>query len=91
MCTDIAACLAAMAPALLTSRRNMQGLLMGRTDSANLAHLSDGGVLRFLPISLNRTAGDAGLIHGVDERLPVAQYLAAICYYVRAVELMTAS
>jgi hypothetical protein len=66
-------------------------LLMGRTDSANFAHLSDGGVLRFLPIPLNRTAGEIGLVHGINERISVAQFLGAARYYVQVMQLMTSS
>lgn len=60
----------------------------GGTDSKHYAPLSDGGILRFIPFGLNKTAGDLGLIHGTNERIPADDFRKAVCVYARVLELM---
>ncbi len=43
--------------------------------------------MRFLPIALNRTAGDLRRVHGVDERLATSSYLGAVAFYTRFLDL----
>jgi acetylornithine deacetylase/succinyl-diaminopimelate desuccinylase-like protein len=62
-------------------------LLTGGTDSKHLRHLSENGVFRFLPLMLNRTAGDLALVHGIDERISQNSLLGAINTYTRALQL----
>ena len=62
------------------------GLLSGRTDSANFAHLAEQGIFRFMPFSLNLTAGDNGLFHGNNERVHVSAFLAAVRLYACALQ-----
>ena len=64
-------------------------LLSGRTDSAKFEALSDHGIYRFVPWSLNLTAGDPGLVHGIDERLHVNTFVAAIRFYCHAIQLLS--
>lgn len=66
-------------------------LLMGGTDSKHYAHLSLHGVLRFVPYSMNKTAGELGLIHATNERVRVADYPRAVCTYARALQLFGGS
>jgi carboxypeptidase PM20D1 len=60
-------------------------LLSGGTDSKFYAHLSEHGVLRHIPITANRTAGDIHRIHGTDERVAVEDVRRAFCVYQRVV------
>lgn len=60
-------------------------LLSGGTDSKFYAHLSEHGVLRHIPITANRTAGDIQRIHGTDERVAVEDVRRAFCVYQRVV------
>lgn len=62
-------------------------MLTGGTDSKHLGHLAD-SVFRFLPVPLNYTKGDLNLVHGIDERLRVDSFLAAIRIYTYAVTIM---
>ncbi len=62
-------------------------LLVAGTDSRHYARLAEGRILRFLPIALNRTAGDLQRVHGLDERLSVPSYLGAVAFYTRYLEL----
>jgi acetylornithine deacetylase/succinyl-diaminopimelate desuccinylase-like protein len=64
-------------------------LLSGRTDSAKFEALSDHGIYRFVPWSMNLTAGDPGLVHGIDERLHVNTFVAAIQFYTHALQLLS--
>ena len=66
-------------------------LLVAAADSRHYAHLARGrGALRFLPVVLNRTAGDLRRVHGTDERLPVQSYLGAVAFYARFLALALA-
>lgn len=65
------------------------GLLSGRTDSSHYHALSENGVFRFVPWSVNVTAGDPGRVHGIDERLHLEQFLAAVRFYIHALEVMS--
>jgi carboxypeptidase PM20D1 len=65
------------------------GLLTGRTDSAKFASLSINGIFRFVPLSLNLSAGDIGRVHGIDERVHVNTFVAAIKLYVRGLQLLS--
>lgn len=65
------------------------GMLSGRTDSAKFAALSDHGIYRFVPLSLNLTAGDVGLLHGIGERLHTNTFFAAIRFYAHAFRALT--
>ena len=59
-------------------------LLAGLTDSAQWSKHHPGvPILRFVPCPINRTAGDVGRIHGVDERVGTDAYLAGIRFYVQ--------
>jgi len=63
-------------------------LLVAGTDSRHYMHLAGGhGALRFLPVALNRTAGDLRRVHGVDERLATSSYLGAVAFYTRFLDL----
>jgi acetylornithine deacetylase/succinyl-diaminopimelate desuccinylase-like protein len=64
------------------------GLLMGRTDSVHLRHLSENGVMRFSPLALNRAAGDIRW-HGVDERIRVTAFTTAIPVFQRGFEVLS--
>ena len=67
-------------------------LLVAATDSRHYAHLARGrGALRFLPVALNRTAGDLRRVHGIDERLAVSSYLGAVAFYTRFLALALAA
>ena len=75
---------------LVDRRILMQGmivapeLLAGTTDSARWAQVFPATpILRFAPLSINRTAGDLKRIHGVNERVRCSAYLDAIRFYVR--------
>lgn len=59
------------------------------TDSKHYLHLSKGGVLRHVPTSMNRTAGDLARVHGLNERLSVADFARAVCTYKRALQLFS--
>jgi acetylornithine deacetylase/succinyl-diaminopimelate desuccinylase-like protein len=64
-------------------------LLSGRTDSAHFEELSEHGIFRFVPWSLNLTAGDPGLVHGIDERIHENTFLAAVSFYMHALQLLS--
>lgn len=68
----------------------LPSLVMGGTDSKHLARLSDGGCFRFLPMQLNRTAGDIEMVHGLNERISVTGLQTAVQFYVRLSELLAA-
>ncbi|GAX73213.1 hypothetical protein CEUSTIGMA_g666.t1 [Chlamydomonas eustigma] len=63
-------------------------LMMGGTDSKFYAHLSENGVYRFCPQSINRTNGDLDRIHGTDERVSITDFLLGICTYRRMLDLI---
>lgn len=65
----------------------MPFLLTGGTDSKNYVGLCGGQTLRFVPLAMNRTAGDLKRIHGMDERVSEAAYLDAIRFYTRFFQL----
>ena len=59
-------------------------LLAGVTDSAQWAKVyPDVDILRFIPVAMNRTAGDVRRIHGVDERVGCDAFLDAVRFYVQ--------
>mmetsp|Transcript_36717 Transcript_36717/g.81684 ORF Transcript_36717/g.81684 Transcript_36717/m.81684 type:complete len:520 (-) Transcript_36717:537-2096(-) len=58
-------------------------LLAGSTDSKHYSDLSEGGVLRFVPYMLNKTAGDLTMVHGTNEKVAVGDFKRAICTYER--------
>lgn len=64
-------------------------LVTGMTDSRWYSNspVAAGRVYRFSPIRINRKAGDAALFHGVDERVPVSDYLNSIQFYMRLIKL----
>lgn len=62
-------------------------LLTGGTDSHHYAHLAGGRVFRFLPQLLDRTAGDMNMIHGVDERISITDFVRGIRFYMRFMQL----
>ena len=72
----------------------MQGLVMapylmlGRTDSTHYTHLSSGNIFRFMPFTLNRTAGDLQRVHGIDERVGTETYLDGVRFYIRYFQLV---
>jgi hypothetical protein len=53
--------------------------------------LCGGQTIRFIPVAFNRTAGDVGRVHGIDERVSVGAFLDAIRFYVRFIQLATGS
>ena len=66
-------------------------LLTGGTDSKHYVDLCGGQTLRFLPVAMNRTAGDLKRIHGIDERVAESAFLDAIRFYIRFFQLALAS
>ncbi|PNH04403.1 putative carboxypeptidase S-like 2 [Tetrabaena socialis] len=64
-------------------------MLMGGTDSKHYAPLSRGGVLRFVPYGMNKTAGDLGLIHSSNERIGIKYLARAVCTYTRMMQLFS--
>lgn len=66
-------------------------LITGGTDSKHLGVLSANGVFRFLPLSLNRTGGDLGMVHGNNERVSTEGVLQAVKYYMRLTQLISES
>lgn len=66
-------------------------LLTGGTDSKHYQRLCGGQTLRFMPVAMNRTAGDLKRIHGMDERVAEGAFLNAIRFYIRLFELATGS
>jgi carboxypeptidase PM20D1 len=65
-------------------------LMSGGTDSKFYAHLSEHGVLRFVPYRINNQDGDLSRIHGTNERVRVEDYLRGICTYRRMMQLLLA-
>jgi carboxypeptidase PM20D1 len=61
-------------------------LVVGATDSRHFADLSD-DIYRFLPIRLG--PGDVARVHGVDERISVANFAEAIRFYRELVVMTT--
>ena len=43
--------------------------------------------MRFMPVAMNRTAGDLKRIHGMDERVAEGAFLDAIRFYIRFFQL----
>jgi carboxypeptidase PM20D1 len=68
-------------------------LVTGMTDSRWYGNslVAAGRVYRFSPIRINREAGDASLFHGVNERVPVSDYVDAIRFYMRLIKLAAGS
>ena len=64
-------------------------MVLGRTDSSWYTEIASGRVFRFSPIKLNQSAGDLKLIHGVDERIPVEDWLDTIRFFLRFIKLFT--
>lgn len=63
-------------------------LMLGRTDSSHYVGLGlTEQVFRFMPFTMNRTAGDVRRVHGVDERVSADAYVRGIGFYVRLLEL----
>ncbi len=62
-------------------------LLTGGTDSKHYQRLAAGRTARFIPVAMNRTAGDLARIHGIDERVSTEAFLDAIRFYIRFMEL----
>jgi carboxypeptidase PM20D1 len=58
-------------------------LVVGATDSRYYYELSD-QVYRFTPIKINE--GNINSFHGIDERIPVADFENAVRFYVRLIE-----
>lgn len=75
-------------PAALSAIPVLPTLLTGGTDSKHLGPLSVNGVYRFLPMAMNRTAGDLGMVHGINERVGTDAVLRAVKYYVRLCQLL---
>lgn len=44
---------------------------------------------RFVPYSMNKTAGDLGRIHSTNERVLAEDFTRAICTYTRMIELLS--
>ena len=65
----------------------MPFLLTGGTDSKHYVGLCGGQTLRFMPVAMNRTAGDLKRIHGMDERVAEDAFLDAIRFYTRFFQL----
>ncbi len=61
-------------------------LVVGATDSRHFADLSD-DIYRFLPIRLGRS--DVARVHGVDERISVANFAEAVRFYRELVVMAT--
>ncbi|GIL47690.1 hypothetical protein Vafri_4452 [Volvox africanus] len=66
-------------------------LVMGATDSKHYAALSHGGVMRFVPYAMNKTAGDLGLIHATNERVRATSFSQGVCTYLRMMQLLAGS
>lgn len=64
-------------------------LLTGGTDSKHYQNLCGGQTIRFIPVAMNRTAGDVGRVHGIDERVSIEAFLDAIRFYMRFMQLAT--
>jgi carboxypeptidase PM20D1 len=62
-------------------------LLTGGTDSKHYQAIAGGQTLRFMPVAMNRTAGDLKRIHGIDERVSTTAFLDAVRFYVRILQL----
>ena len=62
-------------------------LLTGGTDSKHYQDLCGGQTLRFMPVAMNRSAGDLKRIHGMDERVAEGAFLDAIRFYIRFFQL----
>ena len=65
----------------------MPFLVTGGTDSKHYQRLCGGQTLRFMPVGMNRTAGDLKRIHGIDERVSEEAFLDAIRFYIRFLQL----
>ncbi|KAJ9510761.1 hypothetical protein QJQ45_027618 [Haematococcus lacustris] len=63
-------------------------LMSGGTDSKHFADLTEHGILRFVPVSVNKTAGELGSVHSTNERMRVADVKLMVCTYARMMELM---
>ncbi|KAK9828452.1 hypothetical protein WJX72_000063 [[Myrmecia] bisecta] len=66
-------------------------LVLGGTDSWHYQNISQGNILRFDGIPMNRTAGDGARVHGTDERCSIQDYLQVIKFYIRFLQLAAAS
>ena len=62
-------------------------LLTGGTDSKHYGELCGGQILRFMPMAMNRTAGDLKQIHGMDERVAEGAFLDGIRFYTHFFQL----
>ncbi|KAG2500867.1 hypothetical protein HYH03_001628 [Edaphochlamys debaryana] len=63
-------------------------LLTGGTDSKNYRNVTRNGILRFVPMGMNKTAGDLGRIHSTNERMKAEYFPRAVCTYMRMMQLM---
>ena len=66
-------------------------LLTGGTDSKHYQELCGGQTLRFMPVAMNRSAGDLRRIHGMDERVAEGAFLDATKFYIRFFQLALGS
>jgi acetylornithine deacetylase/succinyl-diaminopimelate desuccinylase-like protein len=66
-------------------------MLTGGTDSKHFAPLSRGGVLRFTPYQMNRTAGELDTVHATNERARLSDLALAICTYERLMQLLASN
>ncbi|KAF5836264.1 hypothetical protein DUNSADRAFT_6216 [Dunaliella salina] len=65
-------------------------LLTGGTDSKHFSQLTR-AIYRFVPYSVNKTAGDLRTIHSTNERVRAADFTLAVCTYARVMELLSAA
>ncbi|KAG2445338.1 hypothetical protein HYH02_008803 [Chlamydomonas schloesseri] len=63
-------------------------LMAGGTDSKHYLRISAGGALRHVPVSLNKTAGDVRRVHGLNERVSVADFGRGVCVFQRLLQLV---
>ncbi|KAG2439389.1 hypothetical protein HXX76_004746 [Chlamydomonas incerta] len=66
-------------------------LMAGGTDSKHYLPISAGGALRHVPVSLNKTAGDMRRVHGLNERVSVADFGRGVCVFQRLIQLVGGS
>ena len=63
----------------------------GGTDSKHYLPISAGGALRHVPVSLNKTAGDMRRVHGLNERVSVADFGRGVCVFQRLIQMVGGS
>eukprot|EP00198_Chlamydomonas_reinhardtii_P007148 XP_001696484.1 predicted protein [Chlamydomonas reinhardtii] len=66
-------------------------LMAGGTDSKHYLPISAGGALRHVPVSLNKTAGDMRRVHGLNERVSVADFGRGVCVFQRLIQMVGGS